>query len=57
MGYELAESDIYYPLRKERNEKARLEFLSNKTGKYDVNAVYLSDLLRGGVTNDDSRLR
>lgn len=57
LGYESADSDIYYPLRKDRNEKARLEFLSNKKGIFYDNAIYLSDLLRGGIKNDDPRLR
>lgn len=54
---EEADADIYYPLRKERNEKARLAFLSDKAGPYDKDALYLSDVIKEGVKEDDPRLR
>lgn len=57
LGYEVAPSDVYYPLRKQRNEKARLEFLSDKQGAYNPDSLYLNDILRGGVDKDDPRLR
>lgn len=57
LGYELAPAEIYYPLRRQRNEKARLDFLSDKQGAYNPNALYLNDILRGGVSLDDPRLR
>lgn len=57
LGYEIAQSDIYYPLRKQRNEKARLEFLSNKRGSFDIDALYLSDIIRDGVSRDDPRIQ
>lgn len=57
LGYEVAPADVYYPLRKQRNEKARLEFLSDKQGPYNPDALYLNDILRGGVDKDDPRLR
>lgn len=57
LGYEIASSNIYYPLRKIRNDLARLEFLSDKREVYDPNAIYLSDLLRGEINNNDPRLR
>lgn len=57
LGYEVAPSDVYYPLRKQRNEKARLEFLSDKRGAYNPDSLYLNDILRGGVDKDDPRLR
>lgn len=57
LGYEVASADIYYPLRKERNEKARLEFLSDKRGHFDPNALHLSEILRGEIKQDDPRIR
>lgn len=57
LGYEVAPADVYYPLRKQRNEKARIEFLSDKQGVYNPDAVYLNDILRGGIDKFDSRLR
>lgn len=32
LGYEIADANIYYPLRKERNEYARNEFLQSREG-------------------------
>ena len=57
LGYEIAYADIYYPLRKQRNEKARLDFLLDKKGPYNPDSLYLNDILRGGVDKDDPRLR
>lgn len=56
LGYEVSDSSIYYPLRKERNDKARLEFLSNRRGKSTPNDLYLNDIIRG-VNADDPRLQ
>ena len=57
LGYEMADADVYYPLRKQRNEKARLEFLSDKRGVFDPNSLYLNEILRGGIKPDDPRIR
>lgn len=57
LGYEIASADIYYPLRKQRNEKARMEFLSDKRGPFDPNALYLNEILRGGIKPDDPRIQ
>lgn len=56
LGYEVSDSAIYYHLRKERNDKARLEFLSNRRGKPTPNDLYLNDIIRG-VNADDPRLQ
>lgn len=56
LGYEVADFETYYPLRKERNERARLEFLSNRCGKPTPNDLYLNDIIRG-VSADDPRLQ
>ena len=57
LGYEIASTNIYYPLREQRNEKARLEFLSDKRGPFDPNSLYLNEILRGGIKPDDPRIR
>lgn len=57
LGYEIADSEIYYPLRKQRNEMARFQFLSNKQGPFDPNAIYLNDIIRGAIKADDPRIR
>lgn len=56
LGYEIAEAKTYYPLRKDRNERARMEFLSNRRGKPSPDDLYLNDIIRG-VSADDPRLQ
>ena len=56
LGYDLADAATYYPLRKERNDKARLEFLSNRRGNPTPDDLYLNDIIRG-VKADDPRLQ
>jgi len=57
IGNEKAPSEKYYPIRKERNEKARLEFLSNCRSSFSKEDIYLVDIIRGGVKLDDPRLQ
>ena len=57
VGYETASAEKYFSLRKERNEKARLQFLSDRSGSVTPDDIYLADLLRGGVSKDDPRLQ
>lgn len=52
LGYEIADAKIYYPLRKERNENARMEFLKNRRGTSTSNDLYLNDIIRGVSVND-----
>lgn len=52
LGYEIADADIYFPLRKERNDRARLEFLSNRRGTPTPDDLYLNDIIRGISAND-----
>ena len=56
LGYEIADSSIYYPLRQERNMNARKEFLSNRRGIPSVDDLYLNDIIRG-VPADDPRIQ
>ena len=48
LDYEVANSEIYYPLRRNRNLKARGEFLSSRKGEVLPTDVFLIDLIRGG---------
>ncbi len=57
LGYETADAATYYPLRKARNEQARMEFLSNRRGILSPDDLYLNDIIRGGVEPDDPRLQ
>lgn len=54
---EEADAATYYPLRKQRNEMARLEFLNNKEGVFRKDAIYLIELIRGDIDNNDPRLQ
>ncbi|MCM1043220.1 MAG: DUF3990 domain-containing protein [Corallococcus sp.] len=56
VGYEIADYETYYPLRRDRNERARMEFLSNRRGRPTPNDLYLNDIIRG-VPLNDSRLQ
>lgn len=56
-GYEIADAATYYPLRKARNEQARMEFLSNRRGILSPDDLYLNDIIRGGIESDDPRLQ
>lgn len=56
LGYEIADSKTYYPLRKERNDRARLEFLSNRRGTPTPDDLYLNDIIRG-ISANDTRLQ
>ena len=56
LGHEVAESKVYYPLRKDRNERARLEFLSNRRSTPSPDDLYLNDIIRG-IPADDPRLQ
>lgn len=49
LGYEIADAATYYPLRKERNDRARMEFLSNRRGTPSPDDLYLNDVIRGAL--------
>ena len=57
LGYEKADARIYYPLRQERNMNARKEFLSNRRGTPTLDDLFLSDIIRGGISADDPRIQ
>lgn len=57
LGYEIADAGTYYPLRKMRNEQARMEFLKNRRGTPSPDDLYLNDIIRVGVEPDDPRIQ
>jgi hypothetical protein len=58
VGYEEAPQSIHFPLRKKRDELARLSYLSNKSGSgFDPNDILMIDIMRGGIKADDTRLQ
>lgn len=53
-GFEVAEKDIYYVLRKSRDENANKSYLSIL--EKEVDGLFIQDIMRGGITNDDARI-
>ena len=53
-GFETAEKDLYYILRKARDDEANQTYLDILEEETD--GLYIQDIIRGGVTNDDARI-
>lgn len=50
------DSSLYYPKRQARDRKAREDFQKEKTTTSPVDAIYMIDILRQKLTNNDPRL-
>lgn len=58
IGYEEAPKEIHFPLRKKRDELARLSYLTDKRGSsFDPNDIYVIDMMRERMKADDPRLQ
>ncbi|MBO4873068.1 MAG: DUF3990 domain-containing protein [Lachnospiraceae bacterium] len=53
-GFEVAEKDRYYVLRKARNDEAARMYLNILEEEAD--GLYIQDIIRGGITNNDPRI-
>ena len=53
-GFEVAQRDRFYALRKARDDKANQTYLDIQEEAYD--GLFIQDILRGGVSNDDPRI-
>lgn len=53
-GFEVAGKDHYYILRKARNDEANRTYLDIQEDTDD--GIFIQDILRGGITNDDPRI-
>lgn len=53
-GYEVAQKEQYYVLRKARNDQANLHYLQMLEEESD--GLYIQDIIRGGIKNDDARI-
>ena len=53
-GFEVAEKDMYYVLRKARDDEANQTYLDILEEESD--AMYIQDIIRGGVSNHDPRI-
>lgn len=56
LGQVKVDAETYYPLRKERIEKARDAFLNDKKEVKMDDALYLSEIIKGGIEENDTRL-
>ena len=53
-GFEIAEKDRYYVLRKARDDEANRMYLIIQ--EEDSDGLYMQDILRGGIANNDPRI-
>ena len=53
-GFDVAEKEEFYVLRKARNDEANRLYLELLEEESD--GLYIQDIIRGGITNDDSRI-
>lgn len=53
-GFEVAEKEIYYTLRKARDDEASSSYLKIQDTEED--GLYIQDIIRGGIKNDDARI-
>ena len=53
-GFEVAEKEEFYVLRKSRDDEANQLYLEML--EEDNDGLYIQDIIRGGITNDDPRI-
>lgn len=53
-GFDVAQKDTYYVLRKSRDDEANKMYLEMLEEESD--GLYIQDIIRGGITNDDPRI-
>lgn len=56
VGHQTADSTIYYARRKARDDEARVAFTA-ELEREGVDGLYMRDIIREGVTENDARLR
>ena len=53
-GFDIAESEDYYVIRKSRDDEANRLYLEMLDEESD--GMYIQDIMRGGISNDDPRI-
>ena len=53
-GFDVAEKDTYYILRKSRDDEANRMYAEMLEEEDD--GLYIQDIMRGGIKNDDPRI-
>ena len=56
LGYEVAPQEVFYPLRAKRDEDARKAYRDYRNGQ-PFDGIFLIDIIRGGIEENDPRLR
>ena len=54
-GFDVAEKDTYYVLRKSRDDEANRMY--SEMLEEEDDGLYIQDIMRGGIKNDDPRIR
>lgn len=57
VGSEEASAEIYYGKKKLRDREARREYRQIRGENSVLNEIYILDIMREGMENDDPRLR
>jgi len=58
LGYEEAPQNVYFPLRKKRDELARIAYLANRQGGVlPTDSMLMIDIVRGGYKGNDPRIQ
>lgn len=55
-GFELAESEIWYPQRKERDDAARRAYFDSRNNRRHKGDLFISQIIDGRMTTDDLRI-
>ena len=55
-NYENVDAEIYYIKRAEREREARREYRKRKKESADIHELFMLDIMREGMENDDTRL-
>ena len=53
-GFDVAEKDVFYVLRKARDDDANQTYMEML--EEDSDGLYIQDIMRGGIKNDDPRI-
>ena len=56
LGHELVDAGIYYARKKEREREARKEYRLRRSQKADIRELFILDIMREEMKNDDPRL-
>lgn len=56
MDFEPVDNNIYFAKRKARDDEARLAYQTEQENE-DLDGIFMRDILREGMKNDDARLR